>query len=700
MSPAKDSFSNGLRHRAEELLKALKPEVGGQNSEVRERKSEVGGTSDLRSPSSDSRMLQELQVQQIELKMQNEELKKIHGEADAAAEKYADLYDFAPAGYFTLNSHGDILQTNLAGAALLESERAHLQGKRFGIFVAEADLPAFNAFLKQVFAAQVRQTCEVEMASKGASRLIVQIEGILSRGGQQCCIVIEDVSAFRQAEEDLLESETRFKALHNATFGGIAIHDKGTILICNLGLSEITGYSVEELEGMDGLLLIAEQARKVVTNNISSGYEKPYEAIGVRKDGEEYPLRLEARNIPYKGKDVRVVEFRDITEQRELESQLRQAQKMESISRLAGGVAHDFNNVLMGMMGYIELCRDQVGSDPAALEYLDAISKGAERSATITRQLLGFARRQAVQPKVLDLNDAIDGMLKFLRRAIGEDVEMNWSPGSGAMTVKIDPSQIDQILVNIAVNARDAIGGVGALTIETGTAVIDEAYCATHEGAVAGDYVRLTVSDTGCGMDHDTIAHIFEPFFTTKGVGKGTGMGMATVYGIVKQNNGFVYVYSEPDKGTSFKIYIPRLRVADAAPVPAVSQVPPPRGTETVLIAEAENSIRITSKAFLEALGYTVLTAENPAEALRLVGEHAGKIQLLLSDVIMPGMSGPDLAKHLVEPYPEMKCIFMSGFTAEVMAERGVLEKDVEFLSKPFGRDELARKVRDVLDRA
>ncbi|NQT94405.1 MAG: response regulator, partial [Lentisphaerae bacterium] len=328
----------------------------------------------------------------------------------------------------------------------------------------------------------------------------------------------------------------------------------------------------------------------------------------------------------------------------------------------------------------------------------DEINKAAERSAALTRQLLAFARKQIIAPKVLDINEAIEGMLKLMRRLIGEDIVVNWRPGSGICPVKMDPGQIDQILANLAVNARDAIDGVGSIAIETGKTTFDQAYCAEHSGSVPGVYVLLAVSDTGCGMDRETLAHIFEPFFTTKGLNEGTGLGLATVFGIVKQNDGFINVYSEPGKGTTFKIYLPRFATSEDASVAVEKLTKPPRGTETILLVEDENSVRITTQLFLEDLGYSLLVAESPEKALRLVAERSGEIDLMITDVIMPGMNGRDLAQRLLGLLPSLKHLFISGFTADVIAQRGILDDGVHFLSKPFGRDTLARKVREVLE--
>ncbi|MFW5802505.1 MAG: transporter substrate-binding domain-containing protein [Verrucomicrobiota bacterium] len=380
-----------------------------------------------------------------------------------------------------------------------------------------------------------------------------------------------------------------------------------------------------------------------------------------------------------------------------LESQLQQAQKMESVGRLAGGVAHDFNNLLMGIMNYAELCRENVGAEHPVREWLDEITQEAERSAKLARQLLAFARKQTVAPKILDLNEVVEGMLKMLRRLIGEDVDLVWQPGTGLWPVKLDPGQIDQILANLCVNARDAIGGVGKLTIETENATIDEKYCDSRAYFKPGEYVVLAVSDDGCGMDPETLENIFEPFYTTKGVGEGTGLGLATVYGIVKQNEGFINVYSEPGKGTTFRIYLSRCERSAEEPRETVAPTEHHGGTEIILLVEDEKSIRVTAAAFLERLGYTVLAADSPEAALQLASDHPDNIDLLITDVVMPGMSGRDLAEKLAPDHPAMKVLYISGYTANVIAHRGILDTAVTFLAKPFTRDDLAAKVREVL---
>ncbi len=380
-----------------------------------------------------------------------------------------------------------------------------------------------------------------------------------------------------------------------------------------------------------------------------------------------------------------------------LQAELTQAQKMESVGRLAGGVAHDFNNLLMGIMGYTELCLDQIAPDHPIRGWLEDIATETGRSEQLTRQLLAFARKQTIAPIALDINDAIENILKLLRRVVREDIAIQWQPGPAIWHVQMDPAQVDQILLNLCVNSRDATATFGQITIETRNAAIDAPYCAQHSEALPGDYVIVSVTDTGSGMDAEALQHIFEPFFTTKPVGAGTGLGLSTVYGIVRQNGGFIEVRSDLGKGTTFEIYLPRLPSGERTQAESINPGKPPRGTETVLLVEDERSVRVTTQRFLEDLGYTIIVAENAGHALRLAAQHSGEIHLLIADVIMPGMSGRDLAKRLDTLRPAMKTLYISGFTADVIAQRGILDPGIHFLAKPFSRDDLARKVREVL---
>jgi two-component system cell cycle sensor histidine kinase/response regulator CckA len=386
-------------------------------------------------------------------------------------------------------------------------------------------------------------------------------------------------------------------------------------------------------------------------------------------------------------------------EKAKLESQLQQAQKMESVGRLAGGVAHDFNNMLGVILGHAELALQGVDSEQPLHDNLMEIHKAAMRSADLTRQLLAFARKQTVAPRILDLNQTVANMLKMLQRLIGEDINLKWHPLESLWQVKIDPNQIDQILANLCVNARDAIKDGGNITIETGNGTLGEDYCAAHIGSAPGEYVTLTVSDDGSGMDKKTLAQIFEPFFTTKGIGEGTGLGLSMVYGIVKQNNGYINVYSEMGHGTMFTIYLPRHEGnAGQAARTVVSGEPRMHGHETVLLVEDDPSLLKLTARMIEKHGYTVLVASTPGEALHLTDEYGDKIRLLMTDVVMPGMNGRDLAKNLLDLIPNLKLLFMSGYTADVIAHNGVLDEGVHFIQKPFSVQSLATKLREALD--
>lgn len=415
--------------------------------------------------------------------------------------------------------------------------------------------------------------------------------------------------------------------------------------------------------------------------------------------GEVDLLRRLADNLAYA---LRVLRMKAAGEQAArkrdaLEAQLHQAQKMEAVGRLAGGVAHDFNNMLAVIAGHADLALEQTVPGSRLHADLLEIRKAAQRSADLTRQLLAFARKQTIAPKVLDLNDTIAGMLKMLGRLIGENIELFWKPSEPLWRVNMDPVQIDQILANLVVNARDALSGVGKITIETGLATFDEPYCEAHPGFAPGRYVLLAVSDNGRGMDQTVLAQLFDPFFTTKPRGKGTGLGLATVYGIVKQNHGFINVYSEPGQGSTFRIYLPRHEQGSAESAPPPPPPPPQAGGETVLLVEDEAALLKLAARMLERLGYTVLVAGSPGQALQLVETHEGTIHLLLTDVIMPEMSGRDLWQRLRALRPDLKCLFMSGYTANVIAHHGVLDEGVHFLQKPFSKEALAIKLRETL---
>jgi two-component system, cell cycle sensor histidine kinase and response regulator CckA len=389
----------------------------------------------------------------------------------------------------------------------------------------------------------------------------------------------------------------------------------------------------------------------------------------------------------------------DVTERRALEQQLRQAQKMEAVGRLAGGIAHDFNNLLMVISGYSEFLLERIGNDPTMRGHAQEIANAAGRATSLTRQLLAFSRKQMLAPKIVDLNSVVTENVKMLTRLIGEDIDLVMVPGPDIGSVKADPGQIEQVIMNLAVNARDAMPQGGKLTIETANVTLDANYARFHAPVKPGDYVMLAISDTGVGMDADTQAHIFEPFYTTKGL-KGTGLGLSTVYGIVKQSEGYIWLYSEAGKGTSFKIYLPRFSATGEVPAtqPAFAQDPPNPGHATILLVEDEENLRRLARQSLENQGYRVIDAPDGATAVQISQAHQGPIHLLLTDVIMPGMNGRELANKVSPTRPEMRVLYMSGYTENHIGHNGTLDEGITLLQKPFTLPALKAKVREMLD--
>ena len=525
--------------------------------------------------------------------------------------------------------------------------------------------------------------------------------------------VSREITQRRTAEEALRRSEEKYRTiLDNIEAGYYEVNLAGNYTFFNQAMSDILGYAPEEMLGMNNRQYMDEENAKKVFRTFNRVFTtgkttKAFDWALIRKDKSKryvdtsVELVRDADGTPAGFRGI----ARDITEDKKaeaeretLQAQLLQAQKLESVGRLAGGVAHDFNNMLNVIIGYTELAREKLAPDDPLLEDLQEISDAARRSAEITRQLLAFARRQTIAPRVLDLNETVESMLKMLRRLIGEDIDLSWEPGPGLWPVKMDPAQVDQILANLLINARDAIDGVGRITIETDTVQLDENYAADRTGFVPGDYVMLAVNDDGCGMDKKTRDNLFEPFFTTKGVGSGTGLGLATVYGIVRQNDGFLSVYSEPGQGTAFRIYLPRhAGQADGAAAEIAAEIPA-GGGETVLVVEDEAAVLKLAQKILTGLGYTTLTASSPTAALKLAEETTEAIDLLVTDVVMPEMNGRELAEKMQSLIPAgLKILFTSGYTANVIAHHGILEEGVHFIQKPFSRTDLAGKVRQAL---
>ena len=518
----------------------------------------------------------------------------------------------------------------------------------------------------------------------------------------------EDITRRKLAEIALKENEAKMRNILDSIDQGFITVDRNYhIISSNRAFCCIVNLSENQVEG--GLCYeISHQSSRPcfesgedcpVKNTFATGLSHSVTHIHQDSSGTKQYVELKSYPITdVNGAVILVTEtINDITEKKKLEAQFFQAQKMESVGRLAGGVAHDFNNLLGIIMGHTELALD-LAPDPGQEihAHLDEILKASERSSNLTRQLLAFARRQTVAPKVIDLNKTIPDMLNMIRRLIGEDIDLIWYPGTESRPVKIDPSQIDQILANLCVNARDAITNVGKIIMETGTVFLDESYCIDHPGFIPGAYVVFTISDNGQGMDKKTLEKIFEPFFTTKESGKGTGLGLATVYGIIKQNNGFINVYSEIGQGTTFRIYLPRYQGQEIDTRKAQTTEMPLGHGETLLLVEDEAALLTATQMMLEKIGYRVIAANTPDKAIELAETHTGEIQLLITDVVMPKMNGMDLAGHLQSFYPEMKVLFMSGYASNAIVDQGVLKEGVNFIQKPVSLKEIAIKIADL----
>ena len=514
-------------------------------------------------------------------------------------------------------------------------------------------------------------------------------------------------AALRSAQEGLRRSEINFRSLvTHAPYGVCRCDSFGILLDVNPALVAMLGYTAAaDLLGRNLANLHSDSQQWFGLADYLRLLEKFHgmPADWLRNDRTIVSVRLSGRAFRDEGNSIVFELFaEDVTERRALEQQLRQAQKMEAVGRLAGGIAHDFNNLLMVISGYSEFLLERIGDEPTLRGHAQEISNAAGRATSLTRQLLAFSRKQMLAPKIMDLNSVVSENVKMLTRLIGEDIDLVMIPGSDIGAVKADPGQIEQVIMNLAVNARDAMPHGGKLTIETANVTLDAYYARFHAPVKPGDYVMLAISDTGMGMDADTQAHIFEPFYTTKGL-KGTGLGLSTVYGIVKQSEGYIWLYSETGKGTSFKIYLPRFSATGEALAtqPALApedQEQPSPGHETILLVEDEENLRRLARHSLENQGYSVIDAPDGVSAIQISQAQKGPIHLLLTDVIMPGMNGRELANHISPTRPGMKVLYMSGYTENHIGHNGTLDEGITLLQKPFTLSALRTKVREVLE--
>ncbi|WP_051328410.1 PAS domain S-box protein [Desulfatirhabdium butyrativorans] len=590
---------------------------------------------------------------------------------------------------------------------------AELLGRSFMPLVHEADREATARAMEALYHPPHTAYMEQRAMTKDGWKWLSWLDtAVLDDSGKVVEIigVGRDITDRKQAEaKSRLLLEIIEKSLNE-----IYIFDADSLKFryVNQGALKNLQYTIDDIRDMTPVDLKPEFTETTFRGMIApllSGKQEMliFETVHRRADGTLYPVEIHLQLMDSEDGQVFLAVIFDITERKlaeaereKLQEKLLQSQKLESIGRLAGGIAHDFNNMLGVILGYSEMAMDQLTSSHPLFECMKEIHKAAERSANLTRQLLGFARKQPIAPRVLDLNATIENMLQMLRRLIPENIDLRWHPGRNTWPVRIDPGQIDQVLVNLCTNARDAISGTGHLTIETGNRTFDAAYCSQNPEFAEGDYAMLAVSDDGCGMDEKTLNNLFEPFFTTKDVGQGTGMGLSLVYGIVRQNKGFIKVYSELGSGSTFRIYLPRhTETAEEPPKPGIppeENIVMGRG-ETILLVEDEPAILSVAKIMLERIGYRVLDALDPDQAMA----HAktNPIDLLITDVIMPEMNGRELAARLRKTAPNMKALFMSGYTANVIAHRGILDKGVHFIQKPFSVKTLAIKVREAIEK-
>jgi two-component system cell cycle sensor histidine kinase/response regulator CckA len=693
-------------------------------AETQLKKSQIKKAEFTSSPDEMRRLIHELSVHQIELEIQQEELDQSRLVLEKSLQRYTNLYDFAPTGYLTLSRESKIVEGNLAAAKLLGLSRSRLQGKYLVNYISIKDRSTFADLLERAFQMKESSSCEVSLkrdafrsdeADTGAFEtglISVRMDAVVNDRSTNCNLVFTDITRERRAEQDVVSSNERMQFILKETHAGIWEWD----------IKTNTNFWSTELWQMYGLdPNVTEASYDAWAQSIMPEERGSKELIVQNAINKNAPFTLEwrvnhssvknrwllSKGIPFKDSTGKVSRYVgivvDITEQKQiedenyrLETQLLQSQKMEMLGTFAGGIAHDFNNMLGVILGHTEMLLDDLGHSDIYYKDLDAIREAATRSADLTQQLLAFARKQNVLPKVFQLNTAVEKILPMLRRLIGENITLHYESGTKNTKIKIDPSQIDQILVNLAVNARDAITGSGKITIKISQCNGVDTGMELSNPSV--EYIALSVSDDGCGMDKNNLPHIFEPFFTTKEQGKGTGLGLSTIYGIVKQNNGRIDCQSEPGKGTTITIYLPMNREQSEAEANTHSQTSVYQGNQTILIVEDEPGILKLCKLILERKGYKVLTAETPRKAITLADNCKERLDLLLTDVIMPEMNGKDLSEIFLTAYPDIKILFMSGYTADALGRNSELQSGPHFIKKPFTVSSLTKAVYETLN--
>jgi PAS domain S-box-containing protein len=651
------------------------------------------------------RLVLELEKKNLELEGATDLLSNANDALRKSEKRYRDLVDQAPIGVFQSTPEGQFLELNIALATLLgyDTVREVLQLPAIETYVDPADRTRMIEILNR--SGRV-SGLELRLKHRDGRPIWVRVDGRAVRDAsgevERYELFVTDIGGQHRSADALGASEARYRALMEHAHDAIFVNNEyGIVQEVNRAAEALVGATREELVGQSFLETLPVEDRERVLANFRKTLEhgRTLELLQIRiqrRDGTTIPAEVSASVVEFGGKPFVVGLLRDVSERNAMAEQLRVAQKMDAIGQLAGGVAHDFNNLLTAILGYSQLLAPELRGNPEHFAAIDEIRKAGERAAGLTRQLLAFSRKQVLETRVLDLNEIVQRIEEMLTRLIGEDIQVRMKLDPALGPVRADAGQIEQVIMNLAVNARDAMPRGGQISVETANVDLAESYTQTHLPVQPGPYVMLAISDNGVGMDAATRERIFEPFYTTKEKGQGTGLGLSTVYGIVKQSTGYIWVYSEPGRGTSFKVYLPRVQLSAESLTTPESALVPAVGDETILLVEDDDSVRALARRTLEARGYRVLDAADGGAAVEIA--LAETIDLLVTDMVLPGMGGSAIAARIHEMQPRAKVLFTSGYTDDVIIRGGLLEPGAAFLEKPFTPSILARRVREVLD--
>ena len=651
--------------------------------------------------------LPRLARQALEMKALREQAAAAREAQRSSEERYRVLFERNVAGVFRASLDGRLLDLNetcarMFGYAGRDEARAHTLQE------ALAGSAGYERLKQRLLEQKSINNFELQLHRRDGQFLWVLATASLVEDATEAPVIegtLLDITEWKHASEALQQSENRFRAMVENSTDAISLVDaQGKVLYSSHAISPIFGYSLEERKGKNIFELVHPEDVGETQPLFKKLLQSPFTSVSTQiryrhKDGTWRWIEALGTNL-LEEPSVKavVINYRDISERRQLQEQLFQAQKMEAVGRLAGGVAHDFNNLLTAILGYSDMVLEKLPRNSLLRRYTSEIKKAGERAASLTRQLLAFSRLQVMAPQVLDLNTVISDMEKMLRRVIREDVSLATVLEAAVGRIKADPSQIEQVVLNLAVNARDAMPHGGNLTLKTSGVTLEEGFTTQGIRVQPGDYVLLEVTDTGCGMDPETRARAFEPFFTTKEKGKGTGLGLSTVYGIVKQSGGYIWLHSESGRGTTFRIYLPRVDEATGPAKSSEAAAKPHRGNETILLVEDEGSVRDLLRTVLRSKGYEILEAKNGEEALEVCMSWQKPIHLTLTDIVMPQMNGRELARRVAALHPETKVLYMTGYAGNKVGGMEVLEEDAQFIQKPFSAESLGDKIRSILD--